>query len=139
MAYEIIISGTPVAKSRPRGFKTKKGNIGFYTPTKTKDFEYLVRKRAEEVFDKPLDGAIFLSVSFYLPRPKRLIWKTKPMPEIPHTTRSDLDNLIKSVSDGLNGVAYADDSQISELYAKKMYRAGGDGPRTVIKISKTKP
>lgn len=136
--YTIEVSGTPVAKPRPRGFKTKSGNIGFYTPTKAKDFEYLIRKRAEEVFDKPLDGAVSLSIHFYLPRPKRLYWKTKPMPAIPHTTRSDVDNLIKSVSDGLNGVAYVDDSQISELYAKKMYHAGGEGPKTVITIEEDK-
>jgi len=131
---EIIISGTPVAKARPRGFRTKKGNIGFYTPTKSKDFEFEVRKCAQEIFKNPLRCPIKLSITFLLPRPKRLYWKTKPMPRTPHITRPDIDNLVKSVEDGLNKVAFLDDSQIIELHATKNYHAGYEGPQTIIKI-----
>jgi Holliday junction resolvase RusA-like endonuclease len=38
-----------------------------------------------------------------------------------HTTRKDLDNLIKFVLDALNGKAYVDDCQITSIVAKKKY------------------
>jgi len=131
---EIIISGTPVAKARPRGFRTKGGKMGFYTPTKSKEFEYQVRQRAEEIFTKPMDCPIRLTILFLLPRPKTMMWKTKPMPRVPHTSRPDADNLAKAVEDGLNGVAYLDDSQITELRVTKRYHAGDEGPQTIIRI-----
>jgi Holliday junction resolvase RusA-like endonuclease len=132
--YELIISGTPVPKARPRGFKTKKGNIAFYTPKHSKDFEYEVRRHAEEKFKAPMTCPVRLSVTFLLPRPKRLYWKTKAMPRVAHTSRPDIDNLVKSCTDGLNGIAYIDDAQITELKAIKRYHSGDEGPRTIIRI-----
>ena len=37
-----------------------------------------------------------------------------------NTGTPDLDNLIKAVSDALNGVAYEDDSQVVEMQAVKL-------------------
>jgi len=132
--YRIEVSGTPVAKPRPRGFKTKTGNIRFYTPTKGKRFENLIRERAEIVFKNPLDYPIKINVTFYMPRPKRLIWKTKPMPDVPCPHRPDCSNLLKAIEDGLNGVAYLDDAQITDVKVQKRYHAGGKGPKTIIQI-----
>ena len=132
--YSFGISGTPVAKARPRAFNNKAGHIRMYTPKKSKDFEYAIRQRAEQIFEKPLSGPIRIEITFFLPRPKYLIWKTKPMPAIPNITRPDLSNYVKSCEDGLNGVAYNDDGQIAELKAKKYYQKGGKGPWTQIEI-----
>ena len=131
---EIIISGTPVAKARPRGFKTKSGKLGFYTPAHSKNFEYLVRKRAEELFSQPLKKPIKIDILFLMPRPKNLYWKTRSMPRVPCTKRPDLDNLIKSVTDGLNKIAYNDDGQIAKINALKEYHSGDEGPKTIIRI-----
>lgn len=132
--YKINISGAPVPKARPRAAKTKTGKPYVYTPRKTKDFEYKVRQRAEEIFERPLQGPISLKINFYLPRPKRLYWKTKPMPAVFHTVVPDADNLAKSVIDAALGVAYLDDGQISRLFIQKMYHAGDEGPKTIIEI-----
>lgn len=131
--YELIISGIPVAKSRPRAM-VRKGKIQVYTPSKTKDFEYQIRKRAEQVFEQPLKTPVRIEVLFLMPRPKRIIWKTKPMPRIPCDKRPDASNLLKTVEDGLNGVAYLDDSQISTVLLSKKYHAGDEGPKTIIRI-----
>lgn len=130
------ISGVPVAKARPRGYKTKQNSIRFYTPVKSQRFENLVRERAEKVFDSPLMGPLYMRIFFRLPRPKRLIWKRRVMPSVPCDKRPDLSNLIKSVEDGLNGIAYLDDAQITRLHVTKVYHAGDEGPKTVITIGR---
>lgn len=45
--------------------------------------------------------------------------------------KPDLDNYIKSVLDGLNGLAFEDDNQIIRIDAIKLY---SDHPRTEILI-----
>ena len=132
--YSFSISGSPVAKARPRAFQNKAGHIRMYTPKKSREFENMVRQRAEQVFKKPLQGPVSLSICFYLPRPKRLCWKTKPMPAIFHTSAPDGDNLAKAVTDSLSGVAFHDDGQVSKLYVQKMYHAGDEGPKTIIDV-----
>ena len=74
-----VIKGIPKVKQRPR-FATRKGKVITYTPKATASFENLVRLKADEEFARPLEGPIRLAIRFYMPRPKRLIWKTKPMP-----------------------------------------------------------
>jgi Holliday junction resolvase RusA-like endonuclease len=131
--YSFGISGTPIAKARPRAFNLK-GHIRMYTPKRSKDFENAIRQRAEQVFEKPLQGPIRLEVTFFLPRPKYLIWKTRPMPAILHDKHIDVTNLVKSIEDGMNGVAYIDDGQIAQLEVSKYYQEGGKGPWTQMEI-----
>lgn len=50
----------------------------------------------------PVDGPLCVTVTAY--RPQR---------------RGDLDNVLKAALDALNGVAWADDSQVVELHAKR--------------------
>ncbi|MFL8231041.1 RusA family crossover junction endodeoxyribonuclease, partial [Clostridioides difficile] len=45
--------------------------------------------------------------------------------------KPDLDNIIKSVADSLNGIAYKDDSQIVEVVSKKYY---SDRPRVEVEL-----
>ena len=40
-----------------------------------------------------------------------------------HTSRPDVDNLVKPVFDSMNGILYKDDSQIVELKVRKEYGA----------------
>lgn len=131
----ITISGDPVSKARPRAAVIK-GHAHMYTPKKSKNFEYMIRQRAEELFDTPIDGPVSVEIEIYLKRPKYMIWKTKPMPKIYHTKRSDLDNFIKAILDGLNQVAFHDDGQVAEIIARKWYQKGGKGPMTTIKIER---
>lgn len=46
----------------------------------------------------------------------------------------DLDNLVKLVKDGLNNVAYYDDSQVAELQATKRYVDPGEQTHTKITL-----
>jgi Holliday junction resolvase RusA-like endonuclease len=39
----------------------------------------------------------------------------------PHTSKPDIDNLVKAILDALNGVAFNDDSQIWEIQSSKIW------------------
>jgi len=130
---QIIINGKPNAKERPY-FSTKNGKVRVFTPSKTSNFENYVKQVASPFFHYPIQGPIELTINFFLPRPKYLIWKTKPMPFVYSDKRPDIDNLVKSVVDGLKGIAFFDDAQISILHVTKGYHSGEEGPKTIIKI-----
>ena len=105
------VYGIPVPKARPR--MTKTGHC--YTPKKTADYEFLVQQVWHHTGREKLEGAIRLEVVFYYNRPKSATSRNH------HTGRPDLDNLVKSVLDGLNGFAFDDDSQVVEISARKQY------------------
>src|SRR5882724_2709257 len=56
-----------------------------------------------------------LLVAFYFSRPKSV----KSLAE--KTTKPDLDKLVRAVLDALTGIAYEDDSQVTEIMASKQY------------------
>jgi len=129
----IVIKGDPKSKERPM-VTHKGGKTWTYTRKATSSFENLIKMNAIKHFNKPLEKSVGIHIKFYLHRPKYLIWKTKPMPAVYNPKRPDIDNLIKSVVDGLNGIAFKDDAQIVNIHAEKMYHSGNEGARTEIKI-----
>lgn len=121
---ELVIEGEPVAKGRP-----KLSRYGTYTPKKTKDYEELVKKAWNEskyADFEPLETAIKISVVFYRGIQKsgsKQIKDAKNKGLILPTIKPDIDNYMKSILDGLNGLAYVDDSQVCSIKASKMYSA----------------
>lgn len=132
MEIKITVPGDPVAKGRPRFTRTGRS----YTPGKTKQFENLVRLAysLQQPDRKPAEGPIELTVFAYFAIPTS--WSKKKQTaaangEIPKISKPDLDNCLKAVSDGLNEVAWKDDSQIDAIHAFKAY---SDRPRVDIII-----
>ena len=119
------IEGNPIPKGRPR-FRRTKTFITTYTPRKTLDFEDQVRKHSMEAMGKTdlIESPVCVILYFRLPVPQSY---SKKRSEAclsgleKHTKRPDLDNLVKSVLDGMNGVIFKDDSQITTLHATKVY------------------
>ena len=129
------IPGVPVAKGRPK-FKRIGSRIMTYTPAKTHKAEEFVKACFEEKFGNsiktPINGAICLTVEFFMQIPTSLSKKKKAMLEmLYHTKRPDIDNLIKTVQDGLNGVAWTDDSCVCCVNATKVYSSN---PCTKVEI-----
>lgn len=112
----------PTPKARPR-FNTVSGRP--YTPSKTTDFESLIKFYARTHFATPIKGAVEIIINFNF-------IKAKSSKLTHHTKTPDIDNLIKSVCDGLNKVAYKDDSQIVKLTSSKNF-ADRDGIDIYIK------
>ena len=116
----------PTAKGRPK-FRVIRGHVHAFTPAKTKDFEY----RLKEYYQGAAGGYIFakgvpisVSIEFGMAIPQSTSKKrTEQMINgyIKHTVKPDLDNMVKSVLDALNGVAWYDDAQIVQLNVNKRY------------------
>ena len=137
-----IVVGEPIPKAKSQGrMNQKTGQVYRYIPKRTKDYEKKIHDEGLKHFSKPIPKPITVTVSviFRIRRPTNMIWKTKPMPEVPHWKRPDVSNLVKSVEDGLNAVAYQDDGQISEVNVKKVYHAGDGRPEAEITIEWDEP
>lgn len=127
----VTIPGQPVPKARPR-----MGRNGVYTPQKTKNHEAQIGKLAAPHFSEPIEGPVSVTVIAQFKPPKS--WTKKKTAELmgsPHTQRPDLDNIEKAVWDGLNGIAFIDDSQIAESNCRKFW---GPVAQTVIHIKPVK-
>ena len=129
----IIIPGDPVGKGRPR-FVRATGRT--YTPEKTSRYENFVRMAFCDKYPDhvPIDGAVDLTIRAYFkipeswPKWKKEFGRTELMKR---TSKPDADNIVKSVCDGLNNVAWKDDAQIADLTTRKRY---SDRPRVEIEI-----
>jgi len=78
----------------------------------------------------PTEKPIAMNIDFFFAIPKSWSKKKKETAKW-HTSRPDTDNLVKSIKDALNGVAYKDDSQVCNLFARKQY-ASFDGVKIEI-------
>jgi len=112
------VEGKPHGKGRPR--TTVRGRFAtHYTPAKTVAYEKLVAESARRVFSgEPFAGPVSLTLEIVMPWPaatpkaKRL---TKPYAPV----KSDIDNVVKAICDGLNGIVWVDDAQVVHLVARK--------------------
>lgn len=97
-----------------------------YTPAKTAEYEQLVAVYASAVMKKAplLEHPVRLCLTIYCKVPGT--WSKKRRAdalagiERPEK-KPDIDNIIKAVADGMNGVVWVDDSQIVELACSKHY------------------
>lgn len=137
MTIRFVIDGEPVAKGRPK-FRMTSKFVQTYTPAKTKMAESHILdcfKAAYPDFKTPLDGPISLTVKFYMPMPTSISKKKQDaLKSKPHLKRPDLDNLLKTVCDALNGYVWKDDSQVYLIAAAKAY-SDYKGSSTVVEIN----
>ena len=112
---ELFIKTVPIPKGRPRFYG---GHA--VTPEKTRESEKLIRDSWEHGI---VEGEyLVIAMAFTMPIPQSYSNKKKKELEgQPHTKKPDLDNLVKAVLDALNGVAFEDDSLISDINASKTY------------------
>ena len=120
MKVKFTVPGPAKAKERPR--VGKGGRI--YTPNGTHKYEKLVKNTYQEKGIYYFDGEyISVKIIFWFEIPKSYN-KAKHQAAAEgfiRPSRADIDNYIKSVLDGLNKVAYADDRYIYKIEAEKRY------------------
>lgn len=124
------------AKARPRVLRSGRA----YTPTKTARAEEAVRsayrRACMETYGHPCMAGVHLPVHITI-RTARPLPKSRPrsVESEPDTYKPDWDNLGKLVCDALNGVAYADDAQVTRAVVDKGPRKRGQGEHTLVTIS----
>ena len=122
------VYGNPVPKARARTVRLKNGMTTTFTPGKTADWESMIRLQTlEHKPDKLIDQAVHLKAAFVLQKPKS-VPKKRQYPE----TKPDLDNLLKSLTDAMEGIIYTNDSRIVRKVVSKEY---GDPPRVEVEVS----
>jgi Holliday junction resolvase RusA-like endonuclease len=104
------IPGRPIPKGRPRSYFNGK-SLQIYTPRETRIYEKKVKYSFnttynQKFFDFPEEVNVLIIVH-------KKLSKYSKIKKV--TGKPDLDNLAKSILDGLNGVAYKDDSQVCFL------------------------
>lgn len=128
------INIAPYPSPRPRF--TKHGRT--YMPKAYTDWKYgflkLWRLHGGRKFEKHVP--IKVNLAFYIAPPKAIesVKKHQTCLEketIPVPKKPDADNFIKSVLDALNGYAWQDDGQITDITAVKRY---SKNPRVEIEI-----
>jgi Holliday junction resolvase RusA-like endonuclease len=117
----VFIEGKPVAQDRPR-VTVMGGKPRLYDPKECKawkrDIAMITRSEMNRTRKRPFLRIVSLKVAlvFHLEKPQSAL-KSRKHPIV----KPDIDNLSKAILDGLNGIAYHDDSQIVELNVKKRY------------------
>ena len=118
------VDGTPVPKGRPR-FARRGKFVSTYTDKTTLQYEDLIADGAKRAMGMSEPFEVPLEVFFYfsMPIPKSYSKKRTEacLSGLERPMKKDLDNLIKSVSDGMNKIVYKDDGQIVSLHATKVY------------------
>lgn len=112
---KITVPGRPVPKGRPRlGMNGRKAYV--YTPPETKEYEKLVGWVAKATGCKPVKIPVAVVLDVYIKR------------------KLDVDNIAKSILDGLNGIAYEDDDQVVALLVRKHLVKDASDERVEIEI-----
>ena len=111
-----------------------------YTPKETREKERLVGdcyrlasyKEYGKVMKAPAGVPVTVEITLYKPLPK-----SRPLRVLYEffTVKPDIDNAAKGVLDGLNGVAYVDDAQVTRLVAVKADRTRDTEEQTLIGIT----
>lgn len=133
MKYEFEVIGKITGKARPR-LNTYTGKV--YTPTKTKDYEYLIKEYFKLKYPRHnvLTGRLAVNIMAYFNVPKGTSkMKTAEMlnGRISPTKKPDIDNIVKIVLDAMNKFVFEDDNQITKLNVEKNY---GEQEKIVISI-----
>lgn len=132
---QFTILGEPRGKGRPRF--AKRGNfVKTYTPEETLNYEAYVKMCYIQAANGiKLEGAISANLTCYYSVPKSASKKKREemlSGTYPCQKKPDIDNIIKSIFDALNTIAFDDDKQITLMIVKKVY---GEVPRIEVRLA----
>ena len=119
MVY-FFVPGKVQGKARPR-FSHRSGTV--YTPGKTKSYERQIAEAYEAQCGPCFEGAVMVIIEavFSIPKSWTRAKKADAAAGKLAPGKPDIDNILKVVLDGLNGIAYEDDKQVVTVQCRKTY------------------
>jgi Holliday junction resolvase RusA-like endonuclease len=133
----VTVLGVAQPQGSLRSFRAKTGAIITKSDNPAlKPWRQAVAAAAIERGVQIYDGAVGLDVTFYLPRPKGHYGARGLKPAAPALpiVKPDADKVLRAVLDALKGIAYRDDSQVTDPSCHKRYCDEGQPPSTLITI-----
>lgn len=131
------ILGEPCAQGRPR-FTTISGHARAFDPPKSKNYKAYVKALAQEAILKQgwkyteLPISVKITCSLTVPSSKSKKFKASALSgHLLPVKKPDVDNLFKTITDALSGLAYKDDKQIVIANIGKFY---GEEPKTHVEL-----
>lgn len=118
-----VVPGKPRGKGRPR-FARMGNYVRTYTPAETASYENLIALEYQAAGGKLLEGPVEVYVTAAFEPPKSTSKKNREAMlagEILPNCKPDADNILKAVLDGLNGLAYKDDTQVAYVRIIRYY------------------
>lgn len=118
----LFIPGEPQSKGRPRAVVTGKGKIAMYTPRNTAQYEasiatYAMRAMAVSRWPRPTPEDRFaLRIELFFATARR----------------RDVDNVCKSLMDGMQGPVFEDDWQVVSLAVRRFLKSPRPGARIYV-------
>ncbi|MEG1515721.1 MAG: RusA family crossover junction endodeoxyribonuclease [Clostridia bacterium] len=129
------VRGEPQGKGRPRIVRNGAFSRA-YTPETTVLYENLIKLEYQRYCKDVcfMEGCVGMAITAYFSIPKTTSKRKRALMidgQIYPVKKPDCDNVAKCVCDALNGLAYKDDSQISDLRIVKRY---AEIPKIVVDI-----
>lgn len=124
-----MVEGNPVGKGRPK-FARRGNFVSTYTPTKTRDYETVIKEAAKkamgsnELLETPVTVAIYITVPVPQSYSKKRTEACLKDIERP-IKKPDIDNIAKCFLDAMNDIVYKDDTQVLTLHVTKVYGTVG--------------
>lgn len=131
-SIKLTISGEAVGKQRPQATRIGK-HVRVYTPKETITYENKIVNEYKKLmgndmlFDNKAQILATIKINYQLQKVHFIksginqSGKDKLSGKMQPTIKPDIDNIVKSCFDALNGIAYPDDSQIVSIFAYKEY------------------
>lgn len=129
---QLTIPGEPKGKARP---VVVKGHA--FTPKNTVLYENLIKTEYErqcegEFYEKGVPIGLNVCAFFSIPKSVSMVKRAEMLcGGVRPTKKPDADNLLKTIADGLNGIAFYDDAQIVMAHVEKFY---SERPRVEVTI-----
>lgn len=125
-SIQFNVPGPPQGKARARTVRYGNGRIGSYTPDKTVIYENLIKvsylEQTQKIYNNREALAVKITACFEPPKSTSKKRKAQMLSgDIRPTKKPDIDNIVKCILDGLNSVAYRDDTQVVSVQAVKKY------------------
>lgn len=139
--WRLRVEGAPHPKGSPAIMRGRGGRPFVLEKREQRAHEQAIREHAALTPPDPAmrEQPCCVDVAFVLAPPKRVIarrkaTRTRPGCDVRAAVKPDVDKLLRTVLDGLAGVAYRDDAQVVRVGGTKRYAFDSETPHTVIVV-----